>query len=162
MPPKRKVASAVKTPVKQAKTEGDTDEKLALKKKLSALKKVDDKKTHKVDKNFCVAGDITCRIHEDYDCTLNQTDVKNNNNKFYIIQLIVLEGNPVRYVVWTRWGRVVSPHSFRFFPRLSLVSGRNRTVSHPWSVRSTRTGHKVVREKIYRQNCEQMGRASEF
>ncbi|KER30091.1 hypothetical protein T265_03453 [Opisthorchis viverrini] len=57
MPPKRKVTSAVKTSVKQAKTDDDTDEKLTLKKKLSALKKVEDKKTHKVDKNFCVAGD---------------------------------------------------------------------------------------------------------
>ncbi|OON18333.1 hypothetical protein X801_05814 [Opisthorchis viverrini] len=59
MPPKRKVTSAVKTSVKQAKTDDDTDEKLTLKKKLSALKKVEDKKTHKVDKNFCVAGGET-------------------------------------------------------------------------------------------------------
>lgn len=45
------------------------------------------------------------QVHEDYDCTLNQTNIGNNNNKFYIIQLLE-EGS--RFFCWNRWGRVVS------------------------------------------------------
>lgn len=40
-----------------------------------------------------------------YSCTLNQTDVKNNNNKFYIMQL--LEGdNNNQYILYKRYGRI--------------------------------------------------------
>lgn len=40
-----------------------------------------------------------------WDCMLNQSDVGNNNNKFYIIQL--LESDTAKqFTVWTRWGRV--------------------------------------------------------
>ncbi|WMV43069.1 hypothetical protein MTR67_036454 [Solanum verrucosum] len=40
-----------------------------------------------------------------YDATLNQTNVENNNNKFYIIQVLENDcgGN---FLVYTRWGRV--------------------------------------------------------
>ncbi|XP_059275394.1 poly [ADP-ribose] polymerase 2 isoform X2 [Lycium ferocissimum] len=55
--------------------------------------------------------DIKTRYHvlqqgkEIYDATLNQTNVGNNNNKFYIIQ--VLENDSSRnFLVYTRWGRV--------------------------------------------------------
>jgi len=41
---------------------------------------------------------------EHWDATLNQTNVKNNNNKYYILQL--LKDNDVsKYNVWFRWGR---------------------------------------------------------
>lgn len=43
------------------------------------------------------------KIYKDYDCTLNQTNIKNNNNKFYIIQLIEKSG---MYYVFIRYGRV--------------------------------------------------------
>ncbi|XP_067929264.1 poly [ADP-ribose] polymerase 2-like [Watersipora subatra] len=47
---------------------------------------------------YCSDGDI-------WDCMLNQTYMQNNNNKYYIIQL--LESDLLdKYVVWTRWGRV--------------------------------------------------------
>eukprot|EP00928_Gymnodinium_smaydae_P082127 TRINITY_DN6553_c0_g2_i2.p1 TRINITY_DN6553_c0_g2~~TRINITY_DN6553_c0_g2_i2.p1 ORF type:complete len:462 (+),score=108.00 TRINITY_DN6553_c0_g2_i2:362-1747(+) len=36
---------------------------------------------------------------------LNQSDVKNNNNKFYVIQLLQNAASG-QYVVWNRWGRV--------------------------------------------------------
>ncbi|XP_011042113.1 PREDICTED: poly [ADP-ribose] polymerase 2-like isoform X3 [Populus euphratica] len=40
-----------------------------------------------------------------YDATLNQTNVGNNNNKFYLIQ--ALESNDCsKFMVYTRWGRV--------------------------------------------------------
>ncbi|KAK6505092.1 hypothetical protein TWF481_007014 [Arthrobotrys musiformis] len=38
-----------------------------------------------------------------YDASLNQTNIGNNNNKFYILQLLK-KGS--LYSVWTRWGRV--------------------------------------------------------
>jgi poly [ADP-ribose] polymerase len=44
------------------------------------------------------------KIYKDYDCTLNQTNIKNNNNKFYIIQLIEKASN--EYYVFIRYGRV--------------------------------------------------------
>ncbi|XP_029819635.1 protein mono-ADP-ribosyltransferase PARP3-like [Manacus vitellinus] len=43
------------------------------------------------------------QVYEDYDCTLNQTNISANNNKFYIIQLLEHNG---AHSVWTRWGRV--------------------------------------------------------
>ncbi|XP_027583395.1 protein mono-ADP-ribosyltransferase PARP3 isoform X4 [Pipra filicauda] len=44
------------------------------------------------------------QVYEDYECTLNQTNISANNNKFYIIQLLEHKG---AYSVWSRWGRVV-------------------------------------------------------
>lgn len=43
-----------------------------------------------------------------YACTLNQSDLKTNANKFYIIQLLrSTEENPlIKYYLFYRWGRV--------------------------------------------------------
>ncbi|RVD82557.1 uncharacterized protein DFL_006979 [Arthrobotrys flagrans] len=41
--------------------------------------------------------------HVKYDASLNQTNIGNNNNKFYILQLLY-KGKS--HAVWTRWGRV--------------------------------------------------------
>jgi poly [ADP-ribose] polymerase len=38
-----------------------------------------------------------------YDCTLNQTDIKSNKNKFYIMQLIKINN---KYVVYIKYGRI--------------------------------------------------------
>ncbi|XP_022343274.1 poly [ADP-ribose] polymerase 2-like isoform X2 [Crassostrea virginica] len=40
-----------------------------------------------------------------WDCMLNQTNVGNNNNKYYLIQLLK-ETSKNAYHVWQRWGRV--------------------------------------------------------
>ncbi|CAF3963271.1 unnamed protein product [Adineta steineri] len=40
-----------------------------------------------------------------FDCMLNQANVGNNNNKFYLIQLLE-DNNSKTYYVWLRWGRV--------------------------------------------------------
>eukprot|EP00057_Strongylocentrotus_purpuratus_P027635 XP_011682109.1 PREDICTED: poly [ADP-ribose] polymerase 2 [Strongylocentrotus purpuratus] len=40
-----------------------------------------------------------------YDAMLNQTNLKNNNNKYYVLQLLE-ETNRKWYHVWFRWGRV--------------------------------------------------------
>lgn len=40
-----------------------------------------------------------------WDFTGNQTNVANNNNKFYILQLLEKNGGG-NFKTWTRWGRV--------------------------------------------------------
>ena len=40
-----------------------------------------------------------------YDAMLNQTNLKNNNNKFYLMQILQTDANN-SYAVWYRWGRV--------------------------------------------------------
>ncbi|KAJ2960063.1 hypothetical protein NQ176_g11076 [Zarea fungicola] len=40
-----------------------------------------------------------------YDASLNQTNASNNNNKFYIVQLLH-EPKADKFTTWTRWGRV--------------------------------------------------------
>lgn len=40
-----------------------------------------------------------------YTCTLNQTDVKRNNNKFYIMQILEHDKN-TNYIIYCRWGRI--------------------------------------------------------
>ncbi|KAJ3105435.1 Poly [ADP-ribose] polymerase 2 [Physocladia obscura] len=40
-----------------------------------------------------------------YDALLNQTDIGNNNNKFFVIQVLKHDSSE-RYITWTRWGRV--------------------------------------------------------
>lgn len=48
---------------------------------------------------------LSHQVHEDYDCMLNQTNIGQNNNKFYVIQ-VIKDNN--RFYSWNRWGRVVS------------------------------------------------------
>jgi len=49
-------------------------------------------------------------VYEDgdeiYDATLNQTNIANNNNKFYNLQILKKDNNSSGYFFWTRWGRV--------------------------------------------------------
>lgn len=58
----------------------------------------------------CVQKKDTCHVFVDsdgtiWDAMLNQTNVGNNNNKYYLLQL--LEDNSAKaYHVWFRWGRV--------------------------------------------------------
>ena len=54
---------------------------------------------------------VYCEDGEHWDAMLNQTNLKNNNNKFYILQLLE-DNSSSRYNVWFRWGRgkCVWPH----------------------------------------------------
>lgn len=49
----------------------------------------------------------TFKVHQNngkaYSCYLMWSDVKDNHNKFYIMQLLERQGS---YYVWTRYGRV--------------------------------------------------------
>ncbi|KAL7635608.1 UNVERIFIED_CONTAM: hypothetical protein RMT77_014677 [Armadillidium vulgare] len=42
-------------------------------------------------------------IHEDYSTMLNQTNIGNNNNKFYVIQI---GKEKSKFILFTKWGRV--------------------------------------------------------
>ena len=51
-----------------------------------------------------------CHVYVDgdgvvWDAMLNQTNIQNNNNKFYLIQLLESDAGK-SYFVWMRWGRV--------------------------------------------------------
>ena len=51
-----------------------------------------------------------CHVFEEgnkvWTVTLNQADLKNNANKYYIIQLLQSDSSQNQYFVWNRWGRV--------------------------------------------------------
>ncbi len=51
--------------------------------------------------------EFTIKVHGDYDCMLNQTNIGENNNKFYVIQVLSRDSDG-KYFAWNRWGRVVS------------------------------------------------------
>ena len=55
---------------------------------------------------MCVCVSCDCHVTQvvgDWDCMLNQTNIGQNNNKFYVIQLLQRGG---KFHVWNRWGRV--------------------------------------------------------
>ncbi|KXJ26869.1 Poly [ADP-ribose] polymerase 2 [Exaiptasia diaphana] len=58
--------------------------------------------------SYCPIKDkvhIYCEGSDMWDAMLNQTNVQNNNNKFYLIQLLE-DDLAKKYYVWMRWGRV--------------------------------------------------------
>ena len=59
--------------------------------------------------SLCPLASSGGSVYEGYDAMLNQTDIGNNNNKFYIIQLLKVSAKKEVYVVWNRWGRVGVP-----------------------------------------------------
>lgn len=63
-------------------------------------------KGHIIDELCPHTGDLVDNNNTIYSCTLNQTDIDSNKNKFYIMQLIDT-GN--KYVLYTRWGRIGEP-----------------------------------------------------
>ncbi|XP_060691757.1 protein mono-ADP-ribosyltransferase PARP3 [Hemiscyllium ocellatum] len=101
MPPKRKSA-ATKSNAKQRKVKVEPEED-NVKSTIEALKAAPTVKAKAKIDEHCPLSNTSAEIHEDYDCMLNQTNIGNNNNKFYIIQLIELNGS---YYCWNRWGRV--------------------------------------------------------
>ncbi|KAL3852915.1 hypothetical protein ACJMK2_016521 [Sinanodonta woodiana] len=105
MPPKRK-AAATKAGGKKTKKEEVEEEDTkprTLKDAILSLKTADKlkKKSHKPDEYFYLSDKAT--VVDDYDCMLNQTNIGNNNNKYYMIQ--VLQVGRMFYS-WNRWGRV--------------------------------------------------------
>ncbi|KAI0214446.1 Protein mono-ADP-ribosyltransferase PARP3 [Lamellibrachia satsuma] len=105
MPPKRKAAAIKKAAGGKKKkiSKPAATPKTTLKDTVAALKKADEGKTRKAKPDpYCPMAD-DCEVYEDYDCMLNQTNIGQNNNKFYVIQILEDESG---FNVFTRWGRV--------------------------------------------------------
>ena len=99
MPPKRKT-TAKKAAPKPAKLAKKDSLKANLEAAAEALKgKKQQRKNREVDAYVHLSG---VEVFEDYDCMLNQTNIGNNNNKFYVIQLLHNPSNNTFYV-WTRY-----------------------------------------------------------
>ena len=111
-PPKRGRKSAPKAdPEDDAKDKVKDDKKLAkTKSQEKNLVKVVTKGGAAVDS--LVPGKDQYRVFQDgnkvYSATLNQANMDHNNNKFYMIQILLNEKTNQIYV-WNRWGRVGSP-----------------------------------------------------
>lgn len=56
--------------------------------------------------------------------TLNQTNIGQNNNKFYIIQLLQSDANANQFYVWNRWGRVGYDGQSKNMPFSSLMAAK--------------------------------------
>ena len=55
---------------------------------------------------------VLAKGDEVFSVTLNQTNIGQNNNKFYIIQVFVHDTKPI-YHLWSHWGRGLQlPRSF--------------------------------------------------
>ncbi|XP_041747243.2 protein mono-ADP-ribosyltransferase PARP3 [Coregonus clupeaformis] len=107
MAPKRRAASSTKANKaggKKVKQEPDTP-KDAFTSAKEALKAAgpEVKGKRKADEHCLLSEQHSGRVYEDYDCMLNQTNIGNNNNKFYVIQVLHIDAS---YYCWTRWGRV--------------------------------------------------------
>ncbi|XP_051996539.1 protein mono-ADP-ribosyltransferase PARP3-like [Xyrauchen texanus] len=102
MAPKRRATSSAKAGGKKVKEEPQAPPKDKFTSAKETLKAtgLQVKGSSKPD-SFCSLSNA--EVHEDFDCMLNQTNIGHNNNKFYVIQVLVSGG---RYYCWTRWGRV--------------------------------------------------------
>ncbi|XP_078517282.1 protein mono-ADP-ribosyltransferase PARP3 isoform X2 [Lissotriton helveticus] len=118
MPPKRKAATKAKVPdsVKKVKKEEEPDN---FRSALEALKCAPKQAVKAKVDSACPASDV--EVYEDYDCILNQTNIGHNNNKFYIIQLIV---QGAHYSCWNRWGRVGEVGQSKMTPCASLDAAK--------------------------------------
>lgn len=72
------------------------------------MKKVILKGSVPVDQYFSQPATFKVMVHMGvtYAKTLNQSNIQNNNNKFYILQILQNETNPNNIILFTRWGRV--------------------------------------------------------
>uniref|UniRef100_A0A8D0G559 Poly [ADP-ribose] polymerase n=1 Tax=Sphenodon punctatus TaxID=8508 RepID=A0A8D0G559_SPHPU len=102
MAPKRKASAKAKAKTTDKKLKQEPED--SFRSTMEALKTAPKEKCKPKIDSACNLGSVDgAEIYEDYDCMLNQTNIGNNNNKFYIIQLILHSGD---FSCWTRWGRV--------------------------------------------------------
>ncbi|XP_066207360.1 protein mono-ADP-ribosyltransferase PARP3 isoform X1 [Saccopteryx leptura] len=80
-----------------------------------------EKRIIRVDPSCPLSRSPGAQVYGDYDCTLNQTNIGNNNNKFYIIQLLQ-DGDS--FLCWNRWGRVGEVGQSKLTPFVSLEDAK--------------------------------------
>uniref|UniRef100_A0A7M4FND4 Poly [ADP-ribose] polymerase n=1 Tax=Crocodylus porosus TaxID=8502 RepID=A0A7M4FND4_CROPO len=121
MAPKRKAATKAQAVTKGKKVKPEPEPEVdSFHSTVEALKRAPKEKLKaKIDSACYLSRASDAQIHEDYECTLNQTNIGHNNNKFYIIQLIEQNGT---YSCWTHWGRVTG----REGPKQQTVLPRHR------------------------------------
>ncbi|XP_075039916.1 protein mono-ADP-ribosyltransferase PARP3-like [Mixophyes fleayi] len=161
MAPKRKAAAQGKTTArgKRTKVKKEVKEEEAeeviqapdrFQSAVQALKSVSEQKGKaKIDSACSMSSVENCEVYEDYDCMLNQTNIGNNNNKFYIIQLISsVKGKSGTPCCWNRWGRVgeAGQSKLTHFPSLEAAKKdfekkfKDKTKNN-WSERENFTAH---------------------
>ncbi|XP_008258966.1 protein mono-ADP-ribosyltransferase PARP3 isoform X2 [Oryctolagus cuniculus] len=102
MAPKRKPPPQPAGPQKKGRPEaGEEDSFRSTAEALRAAPT--EKRVIRVDPTCPLRHNPGTQVHEDYDCTLNQTNIGSNNNKFYIMQLLQEDAG---FACWNRWGRV--------------------------------------------------------
>eukprot|EP00922_Rhytidocystis_sp_ex-Travisia-forbesii_P009325 GHVS01013590.1.p1 GENE.GHVS01013590.1~~GHVS01013590.1.p1 ORF type:complete len:721 (+),score=107.39 GHVS01013590.1:268-2430(+) len=78
-----------------------------------------------VDPHFDEHKDYHVYVRDDqvWDVMLNQTNVCQNNNKYYIIQLLEHDSISSKFILWTRWGRVGydGQYARKPFPNLEMA-----------------------------------------
>ncbi|NXB83429.1 PARP3 polymerase, partial [Vidua chalybeata] len=115
-------ASSSKQPENREKKPKGEEEDDTWSSTLAALKIAPKEKRPATIDGLCpLSTALGARVYEDYDCTLNQTNISANNNKFYIIQLLEHDG---AYSVWSRWGRVGEVGRSRPIPCASLEAAK--------------------------------------
>ncbi|XP_025962317.1 protein mono-ADP-ribosyltransferase PARP3 [Dromaius novaehollandiae] len=109
---------------------------------LAALKTAPQDKPPATVDGLCPLSRVPgAQVYEDYDCTLNQTNIGANNNKFYIIQLIEHGG---AYSTWNRWGRVGEVGQSKLVPFTALEAAKKdfekkfqEKTKNSWAARET-------------------------
>ena len=110
-PPAKKVKVEEETDEGAAKEESDFSKAkraLAAETSGSAASKAGKKKVRNAKVDPSVPGGYSYSVEGDWDCMLNQTNIGQNNNKFYVIQMLKRNFSP-GYTIFTRWGRVGEP-----------------------------------------------------
>ena len=89
-----------KKPAKASETTSEPEEKIAVKTVVMKGKAPVDSECFVKDQYHVYSEGSTV-----YDAMLNQTNLKNNNNKFFLLQ-VLKHNSSGAYAVWLRWGRV--------------------------------------------------------
>jgi poly [ADP-ribose] polymerase len=106
-----KSTASAKRKASAVDTDGDDDEKAVVDKKIKTLKEKVTKSKSKVkqppvDPSCSLRNSYKVYVDDDvaWDARMNQTNIGNNNNKFYRVQLLYSAGG--QFAVFCHWGRV--------------------------------------------------------
>ncbi|KAJ6573971.1 poly polymerase catalytic domain-containing protein [Mycena vulgaris] len=111
-PPAKKPASkkAKKAPAKKAAADDDDDEDDAADVDDAPAKMITVLKRGRAPVDPASGRVNTHQVYSNaegvWDAMLNQTNIGDNNNKFYVLQLLHPIGNDAQSILFTRWGRV--------------------------------------------------------
>lgn len=85
-----------------------------------------------------------------YTCTLNQTNIKDNNNKFYIMQLAESDGTPHEYYLFTIYGRV----GYKGISNSKELSSVTEGISLFCKIFKTKTGNNWYDRKNFKKKVK--------